>query len=198
LNSVEKFLRRTPVDESRAAFSVREDPIIPSGPEDEAREPRLQAAEMLGKTAILQNRAKKIHMVQAAARLKAEWAVFFLVGLLGDPIEEIRGLAVRGLIARDDCPIDDVCERLSRPPWFAKSAALQILAAKKIPATARCIRPVIEDPNADVRRSAAAALGEIGGPEARSLLVRLERDPSLPVRTAALAALDKICDFKFT
>ena len=195
---MEKFLRRTTVDETGAVFSVREEPALPDGPEDEARDPRLQAVEMLGKAAILQSRAKKIHLVQAAARLKAEWAVFFLVGLLGDPIEEIRGLAVRGLIARDDCPIDDVCERLNRPPWFAKSAALQILAAKKIPATARCIRPVIEDPNADVRRSAAAALGEIGGPEARSLLVRLERDPSLPVRTAALAALDKVCDFKFT
>jgi HEAT repeat protein len=195
---VQKFLRRTPVAESEAVFSVREDVSLPISPEEDAREPRLQAAEMLGKMAILQNRAKKIRLIQSAAHLKAEWAAFFLVGLLGDPIEEIRGLAVRGLIARDDCPIDDVCERLNRPPWFAKSAALQVLAAKKLPSTARCIRPVIEDPNADVRRSAAAALGEIGGPEARSLLVRLERDPSLPVRTTALAALDKICDFKFT
>jgi HEAT repeat protein len=195
---VQKFLRRAPAEEGEAAPCVREDVSLPVSPEEDAREPRLQAAEMLGKTAILQNRAKKIRLIQAAARLSAEWAAFYLVGLLGDPIEEIRGLAIRGLIARDDCPIDDVCERLTRPPWFAKSAALQILAAKKVPATARCIRPVIEDPNADVRRSAATALGAIGGPEARALLVRLGRDPSLPVRTAAQSALDKICDFKFT
>jgi HEAT repeat protein len=156
------------------------------------------AAEVMGKAAILQNRAKKIRIIQAAARLEADWAALFLVGLLSDPIEEVRGIAVRGLIAREDCPIEDVCERLSQPPWFAKSAALQILAAKKLPSTARSIRVVIEDPNADVRRSAAAALGEIGGAEARALLVRLGRDPSRPVRAAAQAALDKICDFKFT
>jgi hypothetical protein len=195
---VQKFLRRTPVEPSQAVPSVREDVPLPADSEVEGREPRLQAAEMLGKARILQNRAKKIRLIQAASRLQAEWAAFFLVGLLGDPIEEVRGLAVRGLVARDDCPLDDVCERLNRPPWFAKSAALQILAAKKVPSTARFIRPVVEDPNADVRRSAAAALGEIGGPEARTLLVRLGRDPSLPVRTAAQAALEKICDFKFT
>ena len=45
---------------------------------------------------------------------------------------------------------------------------------------------------------AAAALGEIGGAESRTLLVRLGRDASPPVRAAAQAALDKICDFKFT
>lgn len=184
--------------ETPAPAPVHDEAALPLLSDEEALDPRTRAAELLGKTAILQNRAKKVKLVQAAAGLKDEWAAYFLVGLLGDPIEEIRGLAVRGLIAREDCPVDDVCERLNRPPWFAKSAALQILAAKKIPRTARCIRPVIDDANADVRRSAASALGEIGGPEARALLVRLSRDPSLPVRTAAAAALDKICDFKFT
>ncbi len=193
-----KFLRRTPAEAAEESSSVLEELQLPVLRADENREPRAQAAEVLAKTAILQNRAKKIRLIQTAARLGTDWAAFFLVGLLGDPIEEVRGIAVRGLIARVDCPIDDICDRLSRPPWFAKSAALQILAAKKIPATARCIRVVIDDPNADVRRSAAAALGEIGGAEARALLVRLGRDPSSPVRIAAQAALDKICDFKFT
>jgi len=193
-----KFLRRTPAVDSEAASSVLEELQLPFPPGNEAREPRAQAAEVLAKTAILQNRGKKIRLIQAAARLEAPWAPFFLVGLIADPIEEVRGIAVRGLIARDDCPIPDVCERLTRPPWFAKSAALQVLAAKRIPATARCIRTVIEDPNADVRRSAVFALGEIGGAESRTLLVRMGRDASPPVRAAAQAALDKICDFKFT
>ena len=193
-----KFLRRTPAEEDEEASSVLEELQLPVSPPHEAREPRAQAAEVLAQTAILPSRAKKIRLIQTAARLGADWAPFFLVSLLGDPIEEVRGIAVRGLIARNDCPIEEVCERLTRPPWFAKSAALQILAAKKIARTARCIRPVIEDPNADVRRSAAAALGEIGGMEARALLVRLGRDPIPPVRAAAQAALDKICDFKFT
>ena len=193
-----KFLRKASAEESGASSPVLDDLQIPISPADEAREPRSLAAEVLAKTAILQNRGKKIRLIHAAARLEAPWASFFLVGLIADPIEEVRGLAVRGLIARNDCPIEDVCERLTRPPWFAKSAALQILAAKKIPETARCIRAVIEDPNIDVRRSAAAALGEIGGAEAKALLVRLGRDASPPVRAAAQAALDKICDFKFT
>lgn len=195
---MEKFLRRTPAERLETAAPAHDEPALPLLSDEDEPNPRMRAAELLGKTAILQNRAKKVKLVQAAVGLKAAWAAYFLVGLLGDPIEEIRGLAVRGLIAREDCPVDDVCERLNRPPWFAKSAALQILAAKKIPHTARCIRPVVEDANADVRRTAASALGEIGGPEARALLVRLGRDPSPPVRAAASAALDKICDFKFT
>ena len=185
-------------EESGAAVPVLEELQISTAPADEAREPRAQAAEILAKTAILQNRGKRIRLIHAAARIEAPWTSFFLVGLIADPIEEVRGIAVRGLIARDDCPLEDVCKRLTRPPWFAKSAALQILAAKRIPGTARFIRAVIEDPNADVRRSAAAALGEIGGAESRTLLVRLGRDASPPVRAAAQAALDKICDFKFT
>jgi HEAT repeat protein len=195
---VEKFLRRAPAERMETVVPVREEAALPLLSDEEAPDPRTRAAELLGKMAILQNRAKKIKLVQAAAGLKAEWAGYFLVGLLGEPIEEIRGLAVRGLIARENCPVDAVCERLNRPPWFAKSAALQILAAKKIPRTARCIRPVVDDANVDVRRTAASALGEIGGPEARALLVRLGRDPSPPVRATAQAALDKICDFKFT
>lgn len=193
-----KFLRRSTGDTREAAFPFLEELEISLSRTDEPPEAGALAREILDKIQILQNRAKKIRLIRAAARLETDWAALLLVGLLGDPIEEIRGLAVRELIARDDCPMEEVCERLTRPPWFAKSAALQILAAKKSPGTARFIRAVIEDSSADVRRSAASALGEIGGAEARALLVSLGKDASPYVRAAAQAALEKICDFKFT
>jgi hypothetical protein len=193
-----KFLRRSPVEASETASPFLNELEIPQPEASESVDSRLLAKQALGKIEILQNRARKVRLIHTATEIEADWAAFVLVGLLGDPIEEIRGIAVRALIAREDCPLEDVCALLARPPWFAKSAALQILAAKKVPWTARCLRVVIDDPNADVRRSAAAALGEIGGAEARALLVRLGKDSSSYVRSAAQSALDKICDFKFT
>lgn len=167
----------------------------PLEPDDD---PRAIAAAVLGKFSIIQNRAKKIRLLHAAARAGAAWSAPFLVGLLSDPTEEIRDAAVRELIAGPDCPFESLCERLTRPPWYSKSAALRVLAARRPAGTARAVRVVIEDSNADVRRYAAVALGEIGGAEARALLVRLSKDESPYVRSAAVTALDKICDFKFT
>jgi len=194
---VAKFLRRNPPGEAEPTGPLFEElHIVPAG--DGIADPRQTALEILRKVEIIQSRAKKVRLLQAAARSEAAWATPLLIELLGDPTEEVRDLAVRELVARPDCPLADLCERLARPPWYGKSAALRVLAAKKVRETARAIRAVIDDPNADVRRSAALALGEIGGAEARALLVRLAKDISPYVRAAAVSALDKVCEFKFT
>jgi HEAT repeat protein len=193
---VVKFLRRQPGGESDAPDPLLAELAFPR-PLDPETDPRQLAREIARKLEIIQSRSKKVRLLQAAAESDAAWSTPLLIELLSDPAEEVRDIAVRELIAREDCPLDDICERLTRPPWFSKSAALRVLAAKKSRPTARAVRSVVEDPNADVRRSAALALGEIGGAEARTLLVQLSKDKSPYVRAAAVAGLDKICDFKF-
>lgn len=191
------FLRRSPSGEAEGADPVLEELLI-AGSLEPNEDPRAIAAAVLSKFEIIQNRAKKIRLLQAAARAGAAWSAPFLIELLADPTEEIRDAAVRELIARPDCPFESLCQRLTRPPWYSKSAALRVLAARRPDGSAKAVRVVIEDSNADVRRYAALALGEIGGAEARALLVRLSKDESPHVRSAAVSALDKICDFKFT
>ncbi len=191
-----KFLRRTPGDEGDAPDPLLVELAFPRQLDPDA-DPRQLAHDIARKLDIIQSRPKKIRLLQAAAESEAEWSTPLLVELLGDPTEEVRDIAVRELIAREDCPLDDLCDRLTRPPWFSKSAALRVLAAKRSRTTAKAVRAVIEDPNADVRRTAALALGEIGGAEARALLVQLIKDKSPYVRSAAAAGLDKVCEFKF-
>lgn len=191
-----KFLRRQPGGEADVPDPLLAELSFPRQT-DSVADPRQMAREIARKLEIIQSRPKKVRLLQAAAESEAEWSTPLLVELLGDPTEEVRDIAVRELIAREDCPLDDLCDRLTRPPWYSKSAALRVLAAKRSRPTARAVRAVIDDPNADVRRSAALALGEIGGAEARALLVRLIKDKSPYVRAAATAGLDKTCDFKF-
>ena len=192
-----KFLRRNPSQKDDPAGEFLKDLDL-AGLEEASASPAEAARTVFEKLGLIQSRARKIRLLQDAGRLQAEWPTLLFVELLSDPIEEIRDLAVRELIERRDAPLDEICRRLGRPPWFAKCAVLRVLAAKKSAPTAKSVRAVVDDPNAEVRKTAAAALGEIGGREARSLLVRLSRDVNAYVRAAAVKALDKICDFKFS
>jgi len=56
----------------------------------------------------------------------------------------------------------------------------------------------VADTNADVRRAAAAALGEIGGEEALRLLVALRKDANPYVRAAAEDAIGKTSGVRFS
>ncbi len=153
---------------------------------------------VLRKIDILQNKRKKANLLKTIARLQLPWVPAVLLELLSDPCEETRDIAVKELAARDDWPIEKAYQRLARPPWYAKSAALRILSLKKCADAVSHIKPILADPNVDVRRSAAQALGEIGGREARVLLVRMSKDKNLYVRKVAQEALDKVCDLKFS
>ena len=59
------------------------------------------------------------------------------------------------------------------------------------------IERVLGDANADVRKCAAEALGEIGGREALTLLVQLQKDPNPYVRAAAEEGLRKATEVRF-
>lgn len=153
---------------------------------------------VLKKFEILQNKQKKTKLLKTIARLQQPWLPAVLLELLSDPCQEIRDIVVKELAARDDWPVQMAYQKLSLAPWYVKSSALRILSLKKCADAVRQIKLVLEDPNVDVRRCAAAALGEIGGQEARALLVCMAKDKNLYVRKAAQEALEKICDLKFS
>ncbi len=117
---------------------------------------------------------------------------------LGDPCEEIRDSIVKCLCGKKNLDLDRAFVRLERPPWYARSAVLRVLGTLKVPEGVTLIGAVLNDDNVDVRRAAAAALGEIGGKESLKLLLRLKKDSSPHVRTAAEEGILKISTLRFS
>jgi len=194
---VVKFLRRRQTAEANVFADLDLSPFEEPG--DRGGRPDAVFAEFaLRKIGILQGRDKKIRMMRSIARENLPWVPRVFVELLSDASDEIREAAARELAEREDCPIELLHEKLRRPPWYVRSAVLRILQTKGRPESIRPIREIIDDPNVDVKRSAAQALGAIGGPEARTLLVRLTRDDNPYVRAAAVEALEKIVELKFS
>jgi HEAT repeat protein len=192
-----KYLRRSekPGPEGEPFAKVVED-LLP--PDIETADTRAVTNALLRRVEIIQDRGKKIRMLRTISHLETPWASLVFLELLGDPSEEIRDVAVRELARRSDWPASALYPRLENPPWFAKCSALRVLGLKQdAGALPRLVR-TLADPNAEVKRTAAWALGRIGGPEARRMLVKLVRDPNRYVRTAAVEALDRLCDFKFS
>jgi HEAT repeat protein len=195
-----KFLRRRRQIAEDPLFADL-DPAFLEGPDAGGAGGPSESAivdSVLRKMDILQGRDRKFRFIGSIARLPRAWVPRVFIELLSDGSEEIREAAVRELAEREDCPIERLHSRLKQPPWYVKSSILRILATKRRPESVRHIREVIDDPNVDVKRSAALALGEIGGQEARTLLVRLTRDVNPYVRSAAVEALEKAVEIKFS
>ena len=193
-----KFLRRSqPQDPTYKEQDLQLHEVL-KAPNPKELDVQAITKAVLKKLEILQNKQKKIKLLKTIGRLELAWVPPVLLDLLSDPCEEIRDIAVKGLAARDDWPVDKAYQKLSQAPWYVKSSALRILSLKKPGEAVRHIKQVLEDPNVDVRRSAAGALGEIGGQAARALLISLAKDKNLYVRKAAQQALDKVCDLKFS
>ena len=194
-----KFLRRTPSEGDLApheqALELIKGLAAAEGPSPDAG---AVSRAVLRKLDILQARDKKIKLIRSISRLDSAWACGVLFELLSDPSEEIRDLAVRELAPRNDCPLDSLYNRLLQPPWYVKSAILRIFCLRRDTGAVSAIGEVLDDPNVEVRRWAALALGRIGGYDARVFLVRLSKDRNPYVKQAAADALDKICDFKFS
>ncbi len=144
------------------------------------------------------DRDKRLKILRAIARLKAPWVLRVLLESLSDQCEANRDFLIKELGGREIWNLAPIYAKLSRPPWYGKSAVLKILGLRRDGAAVPAVRTVLTDPNVDVRKSAADALGDIGGKEALALLVELTKDPSSYVRQAAAASLRKISSVRFS
>jgi HEAT repeat protein len=162
------------------------------------RDDGLICAAFLRKLALTQDKQKRLKVLKAYARLDTRLAGKVLIEALGDPCEEIRDFIVKELGERESFDPDLAYAKLSGPPWYARSAVLRVLAARRPEGAVRHIERVLGDANADVRKCAAEALGEIGGKDALRFLVRLKKDQSPYVRLAAEEGLRKASEIKFS
>ena len=161
------------------------------------RDDGLIRAAFLRKIALTEDKQKRLKVLKAYARLDTRLAGRVLIEALGDPCEEIRDFLVKELGERESFEPDLAYAKLSGPPWYARSAVLRVLGTRRVEGAVRHIERVLGDSNADVRKCAAEALGEIGGRESLPLLVRLAKDRNPYVRAAAQEGLRKASKVKF-
>jgi HEAT repeat protein len=142
-------------------------------------------------------RRRKI--LTACVKIARPWAEEVLWEALADPNEGLRDIAVKGLCERPGS-LDPGwgARRLRRPPWYARSSALAVIGRRKLREALPEIDSATGDANVDVRRAAAEALGLIGGDAAVRLLVRLRKDASPYVRTAAEEAIARTSAVRFS
>jgi hypothetical protein len=170
----------------------------PAGPAAGAQVHSLICGRFLKKLAKTTDKKKRLAILRACAKVRAAWVEELYWETLGDSCEEVRGFIVRELAGRRTLDLGQALSRLERPPWYAKSAVLKLLGAHKAKDAVPEIRKAAEDTNnADIRRSAAEALGEIGGKEALRILVRLKKDSNTYVRQAAEEAIRKASEVRF-
>ena len=155
-------------------------------------------AAFLLKLARTPDKAKRIRLLAACVKVRRTWVEELLWEALADPSESVRTFAVKEILRLPAVRIELAVKRLRLPPWFARSSVLGIIGVRRI---AEAIPEVVRaagDANVDVRRSAAEALGEIGGEAAVRALVRLKKDPNPHVRAAAEAAIEKTSNVRFS
>jgi len=162
-----------------------------------ARKRRL-TQKILRKIRSTPDQITRIKIIQALSRLDRTWVDEILLESLGDPSEKIRDCLILALGTRRELDLKQVYRRMTAPPWYRKSSCLRILGLRKDPASVRQIEILLKDPNAEVKRTAADVLGEIGGRESLALLARLVRDENRFVKMAAERALLKASDLKFS
>jgi hypothetical protein len=174
------------------------DERYPAGSAAENPAHSLICERFLLKLAKTTDKKKRLTILKACAKVRAPWVEELFWESLGDACEEVRGFVVRELARRQTLDLARALGRLGRPPWYAKSAVVRLLGIHRAKDAVGEIEKAIEDSaNVDIRRAAAEALGEIGGKEALSLLVRLKKDPNLYVRQAAEEAIRKASDVRF-
>ena len=170
----------------------------PAGPTAGAQAHSLICGRFLKKLAKTTDKKKRLTILKACAKVRAAWVEELFWETLGDSCEVVRGFIVKELAGRRTLDLGQALSRLERPPWYAKSAVLKLLGVHKTKEAVHEIKKAVEDTNnADIRRSAAEALGEIGGKEALRILVRLKKDPNTYVRQAAEEAIQKASEGRF-
>ena len=171
----------------------------PAGKTAEAPARSLICDRFLRKLANTPDKARRLVIFKACAKVRAPWVEELFWESLGDPCELVRGFVFAELSGRRTLDLDLALGRLERPPWFARSAAIRLLGIHRAKeALPQIKRAIADSSNVEVRRAAAVALGDIGGEEALVLLVQLKKDSSPYVRQAAEEAIQKASGVRFT
>ncbi len=144
------------------------------------------------------DKAGRQAILSACIKVRSTWVDELLWESLADPNEGVRDLVSKELRRRQPLSLGPALRRLRLPPWYARSAALGIIAHQRVREAFPEIKRAVDDANADVRRAAAEALGEIGGEEALRLLVRLKKDANPHVRAAAEEAIRRTSGVRFS
>jgi HEAT repeat protein len=140
---------------------------------------------------------RKLKTLKETAKINESWVPKVLLDDLEDSDEEMRTVIIDALAQRENVNLNTIHQKLLDSPWYVKSSLLQILAVKKNPSSVPYIKEILKNPNSDVRKTAAQTLGDIGGDEAKTLLIKLTRDPNSYVKKAAKQALEKVSSIKF-
>lgn len=167
----------------------------PRAPEETAPSPVCRA--FLLKFGRTPDPARRRRILAACVRADKTWTEELLWESLADPNEGLRDTVARELCRRGALRLDWALRRLRLPPWYARSAVLGVIGRRRMREALAGVGGSIEDANADVRRAAAEALGELGGEEAVRLLVRLRKDANPYVRAAAEEAIGKTSGVRF-
>jgi HEAT repeat protein len=144
------------------------------------------------------DRKTRLKIIERIIKSKEPWVCEALISSLEDPSEDIRKFIIEELAGREDLDPNLLYQRLHKPPWYVKTACLQILGLRKNVSSIKYMESLMNDPNIEVRRILAIVLGEIGGKKALALLTQLSEDKSVFVRTPALRALNDISQVKFS
>ncbi len=169
---------------------------VPRAPEGSSPSPICAAFLLkLGRT---QDKTKRQRILAACVKVRRPWAEELLWEALADPNEAVRSFVARELRDRPAIRLDLALRRLRLPPWWARSSVLKIVGRRRVREALSEVARAAGDVNVDVRRSAAEALGEIGGEEAVRALVRLKKDANPYVRAAAEEAIEKTSRVRFS
>ena len=177
---------------------------------DESAELRRTAAESLGKigdrsavTALLPLLTDPTPSVRAAAAQALgrmanpddEAVISALARALedsSDRVKQVAALAI-GEIDPTAAELRPVVVLLRRPDVRVKRAAVRALLVGETAPFVEALLPLLDDPDADVRQGAVAAMSLSGDPRAaQALEKRLVRDPSPAVRAEAAYHLGKL------
>ncbi len=143
------------------------------------------------------DRNKRFKIIKALSHVNKPWVGEVLINSLDESCEDIRAYLIKELGQREDLDLELVYPKLKALTWHVKSSCLKILGMRKNPGSIPEISQILKDPNADVRATAAWALGEIGGKEALVALSGLTKDENNFVRISAEKALHKASHLKF-
>jgi len=159
---------------------------------------RVREKKVLQKLKSIQDKNKRLHVIESLSTVKRPWVGRVLSDCLDDPSEQIRDHLLLILGTWENLNVDRLYLRLNSPPWYVKSSILKLLGIRKEQKSIPHIAKLLSENNVDVRKTAAETLGILGGKKSLALLAVLLKDQNQFVRSSAEKAFKKASEIKFT